>query len=146
TNNALEAMFITKEVNWPDFEEIKDKIVSKLRDAGVSGDIEVNIHDAPENLLVRQNSTWARFIRDRTTMSLMALSLIGLVWYVPYTWIKSKRKSVVAKFRVKMSGDGYWRLIREKVNAMALQASSTPLSPTTTAVSGSGISSSEIDV
>ncbi|KAF4708152.1 hypothetical protein FOZ62_004553 [Perkinsus olseni] len=69
----------------------------------------------------------ARFIRDRTTMSLMALSLIGLVWYVPYTWIKSKRKSVVAKFRVKMSGDGYWRLIREKVNAMALQASSTPL-------------------
>ncbi|KAF4663106.1 hypothetical protein FOL47_005905 [Perkinsus chesapeaki] len=147
SKNALEVVSIHKEVYWAALEDLKCRIIKKFRDDGIYGDVDIMIHDTPENILVRQNSTWARFIRDRTTMALMALSLIGLVWYLPYTWAKSKRRTVVARFEVKMSSDDYWRLIRDKVNEMSSEASRALSTSPTTAISSSCVDGpSEIDV
>lgn len=88
----------------------------KIRSLGFEGILDVKL-EATEEIVVRQNHAWPNFVHHRTTRALVALSLIGGVFYLWYTNWRCRRKQVHSKFQVILTPAHYWELIENGLNA-----------------------------
>ncbi|CAE7708120.1 Ank3, partial [Symbiodinium pilosum] len=113
--NDLATVQLAKEVSWDGWEELATNIKHKIRQKGFEGLIHVSWRNT-ELLTVYKNRTWANFLHRGITRVLLALSIIGYAWYVPYMYVRQRGPEVHPKFKVDIDIQSYWRLIGEKIN------------------------------
>lgn len=118
--NDLSYVEITKEVSWPDWEELATNIKHQIRKSGFTGLISVDRVET-DALQVYKNKPWANFMHARATRVLCALSIIGWLFYVPYMWLRCKKVNMSSHHRVDVSISDYWPLIADKLSADGFQ-------------------------
>lgn len=121
TTNSLETVDIHKDVSWNNWEELATNIKHTIRRNGFHGRIDVALR-GQDLVRVYQNVTWANFMHNRTTKALFALSIVGGLLYVPYMWLRCRRTSISAKFKVECAIGDYWNLIHDKLSAQGFDA------------------------
>eukprot|EP00439_Symbiodinium_sp_Y106_P033582 s603_g4.t1 len=113
--NDLATVQLVKEVSWDRWEELATNIKHKIRQKGFDGLIHVSWRNT-ETLTVYKNRTWANFLHRGITRVLLALSVVGYMWYAPYMHFRQRGPEVHPKFRVDIDIESYWQLIGEKIN------------------------------
>jgi hypothetical protein len=118
--NDLSYFELSKEVRWPDWEELATNIKHQIRQRGFTGVISVDKSEK-EEVRVYKNRPWANFMHARATRVLCALSVVGWLIYVPYMWLRCKKVSLRSQFRVDCDISEYWNLIEDKLTPDGFQ-------------------------
>lgn len=118
-DNDLAFVEITKEVKWQGFDELATNIKQHIRQQGFGGITSVWL-SKPANECVHKNRPWSNFLRTRTTLMLSWLSILGMLFYAVYMFLKSKKIDVHTHHKVNISTDEYWPLIVDKLSLETL--------------------------
>jgi len=116
TKNRLETVLLKKKVDWALWEDVATNIRQRLRTLGFPGDVEVRF-EASDEVLIFQNDKWSNFVRNRVTQALVAISIVGSAFWVPYVWVRSKTTIVETRFRINVDPVRYWELVAEGLSA-----------------------------
>lgn len=116
TKNRLETVLLKKKVDWALWEDVATNIRQRLRTLGFPGDVEVRF-EASDEVLIFQNDKWSNFVRNRVTQALVAISIVGSAFWVPYVWVRSKTTVVETRFRINVDPVRYWELVAEGLSA-----------------------------
>eukprot|EP00451_Oxyrrhis_marina_P039281 CAMPEP_0204392040 /NCGR_PEP_ID=MMETSP0469-20131031/61552_1 /ASSEMBLY_ACC=CAM_ASM_000384 /TAXON_ID=2969 /ORGANISM="Oxyrrhis marina" /LENGTH=567 /DNA_ID=CAMNT_0051386005 /DNA_START=68 /DNA_END=1769 /DNA_ORIENTATION=+ len=121
TRNPLEVMVIDKQPAWEQLGPITERIKEKLAAQGYTGLVTVSLK-GQDQVSIHQNDPWSNFMHNRTTKTLLALSIFGGALYVPYMWARCKKTVVKSTFPVALDPESYWVLIEDKIQARGFQA------------------------
>lgn len=124
--NPLEVLMLSKDIEWPGWEDIAVNVKQRLRALGFTGELEVSL-EAKEEVLVYRNCAWQNFVRSRLTQALMVMSVVGLLWWVPYLWWRMRTVRVESRFLIRVDHARYWEHLEDGLNA-AVGFRTAPLS------------------
>jgi hypothetical protein len=110
SENPLEVLLLRKTVIWDNWEDVAMNIRHKLRSQGFEGDVEVRF-DCKEELRIFRNHPWQNFARAPVTQLLAFVSCVGLFFWVPYLYARTKYVKVESQFRVNLDMNRYWELL-----------------------------------
>jgi hypothetical protein len=116
SRNDLATVELTKEVEWPDWEELATNIKSLIRQQGFDGTVMVTKTEG-ENMTVYKNQPWANFMQGRTVKVLCALSIFGWLFYQPYMWIRQTAAQVRVRYHVDVKISDYWPFVSDQITA-----------------------------
>lgn len=115
TPNDLEVLVLKRFVEWECWEDIATNIRQRLRTLGFMGNLQIFL-DSSDEVLVRKNCKWSNFVHNQATKVLVALSVVGVFFWVPYLMIRAKRVEVDSRFQISIAVDRYWNLISDGLN------------------------------
>mmetsp|Transcript_13963 Transcript_13963/g.33826 ORF Transcript_13963/g.33826 Transcript_13963/m.33826 type:complete len:438 (-) Transcript_13963:196-1509(-) len=121
TRNPLEVLVIDKQPAWEQLGPITERIKEKLAAQGYNGLVTVSLK-GQDQVSIHQNDPWSNFMHNRTTKTLLALSIFGGAFYVPYMWARCKKTVVTSTFSITLDPESYWVLIEDKIQARGFQA------------------------
>jgi hypothetical protein len=110
SDNPLEVLLLRKSVPWENWEDIAMNIRHKLRSQGFEGDVEIRF-DCKEELRIFRNHPWQNFARAPVTQLLAFVSCVGLLFWVPYLYARTRYVKVESQFRVNLDMNRYWELL-----------------------------------
>lgn len=114
--NSLASVELTKQVDWPHWEELATNIKLRIRQKGFDGIVTVTRPEG-EPLHIYKNEHWANFVHNRVTKALVALTFIGWVLYSLYMWIRCTKLVVRTRHCVEIDINNYWELIERELGA-----------------------------
>lgn len=79
-----------------------------------------------EEMCVYKNTQWANFMHGKALKVLLALSVVGWVFYVPYMWIRCTYMPVRCSHYINISISDYWQYIAEGLSANGFLAGEAP--------------------
>lgn len=114
--NDMAIVDLHKEILWHRWEDLATNIKHQIRQSGFNGIIGI---DRTENdiMSVYKNKRWANFMHSKALKVILALSMVGWLFYVPYMWLRCKSISIRSYYRVDIDISEYWRLINENLSA-----------------------------
>eukprot|EP00930_Biecheleria_cincta_P044516 TRINITY_DN30620_c0_g1_i1.p1 TRINITY_DN30620_c0_g1~~TRINITY_DN30620_c0_g1_i1.p1 ORF type:complete len:435 (+),score=67.35 TRINITY_DN30620_c0_g1_i1:116-1420(+) len=113
-SNDLATVSLTKNVEWPGWEELATNIKQKIRQAGFTGVVLVTWNNT-QTITIYKNKPWANFLHLGVTRMILGLSAIGYLWYLPYMWLRQRGPDVSSNFRVDITISDYWQLVGDKI-------------------------------
>jgi hypothetical protein len=116
SRNDLALLQVDREVAWPDWEELATNIKLRIRQSGFTGITTIH-RTSCSDVTVYKNLAWANFMHSRVTKILCALSVLGWFIYLPYMWLRCSPTVVRSRYRVDISIEDYWNLIRDKLGS-----------------------------
>jgi len=114
--NPLEVLILSKQVEWPCWEDIATNVRQRLRALGFPGEVEVRL-EAREEVLVYRNLAWQNFVRSRITQALVLISLVGTIFWIPYLWLRMKTVRIESRFRISLDPARYWEHLSDGLHA-----------------------------
>eukprot|EP00397_Hematodinium_sp_SG-2012_P034301 GEMP01036779.1.p1 GENE.GEMP01036779.1~~GEMP01036779.1.p1 ORF type:complete len:414 (+),score=76.53 GEMP01036779.1:349-1590(+) len=111
---ALECLTLEKKVQWNEWEELACNIKKRMKSLGYLGIIDVQF-DSSDSIRVYKNSAWSIFLHHETTATLMALSIVGSLWYFPYMLWSRRKHACTTKFVVNCPINEFWTLIQARL-------------------------------
>lgn len=113
-SNDLATVSLTKNVEWPGWEELATNIKQKIRQSGFAGVVLVSWNNS-QTITIYKNKPWANFLHLGVTRMILALSAVGYLWYLPYMWLRQRGPEVSSSFRVDIAISDYWQLVGNKI-------------------------------
>mmetsp|Transcript_102579 Transcript_102579/g.319651 ORF Transcript_102579/g.319651 Transcript_102579/m.319651 type:complete len:532 (+) Transcript_102579:12-1607(+) len=86
--NDLATIQMVKEISWPRWEELATNIKHQIRQCDYEGVLGID-RTKTEIINIYKNRQWANFMHSRTLKVVLALSILGWAFYVPYMWFRS---------------------------------------------------------
>eukprot|EP00928_Gymnodinium_smaydae_P019693 TRINITY_DN17569_c0_g1_i1.p1 TRINITY_DN17569_c0_g1~~TRINITY_DN17569_c0_g1_i1.p1 ORF type:complete len:436 (+),score=40.60 TRINITY_DN17569_c0_g1_i1:42-1349(+) len=108
--NPLEGLEISKRISWKGWEELALNIKHVIKQKGFPGDIIVQRRPLSK-LPIYKNVQWANFMFSYHFKTIVALSIVGWMFYLPYMWLRSARRSVDVHYHVDVNIDEFWSMI-----------------------------------
>lgn len=116
SSNPLEVLLLSKQVEWPCWEDIATNVRQRLRALGFPGEVEVRL-EATEEVLIFRNLRWQNFVRSRMTEAVVLISVVGGIVWFPYLWMRMKTVRVVSHFRMNLDLVQYWEHLSDGLSA-----------------------------
>lgn len=107
--NPLTICVLTKRVTWSRWEDVATNIKHQLRFRGFEGTVDVYL-EADEELIIYRNHPWQNFVRSPLTQALAWFSVVGILFWAPYVWLRSSRLRVASKFTIDVDIERYWEM------------------------------------
>lgn len=117
TKNHLAVLTLRKLVEWKCWEDVATNIRQRLRSLGFWGEVEV-FFEAAEEVSIFQNQQWSNFVRNRITQVLVALSVVGVFFWVPYVWARQQEVKIKARFAINLDPGRYWELVAQGLHSV----------------------------
>ncbi|CAK0840132.1 unnamed protein product [Prorocentrum cordatum] len=114
--NPLEVVVLRKRVEWQSWQDVATNIRQRFRALGFPGEVEVQFQ-AEEELVVFRNDPWQNFVRSRVTQAVVVMSVVGILVWMPYVWLRSRRVKVDLRYRVSLDLQRYWEMLSEGLSA-----------------------------
>lgn len=130
--NDLGIVEVQKRIVWAGWEELATNIKQRIRQCGFEGMVVVHFSDT-ETVEVYKNRLWANFLYSQATRVLMALSIVGIIIYMIYIWLRTKRLVVRARHRVDIGPNAFWQLISDQLCSAGFCVPGAPPLPPTAA-------------
>jgi len=105
--NPLEVLILSKQVEWPCWEDVATNVRQRLRALGFPGEVEVRL-EAREEVLIYRNLVWQNFVRSRITQALVLISIVGSIFWIPYLWFRMRTVRIESRFRISLDLGRYW--------------------------------------
>jgi len=114
--NDLGTVEMSKEILWPNWEELATNMKIQIRQREYEGMIGID-RTKHESVFIYKNRQWANFMHSRTIKVVLALSIVGWALYLPYFWLRSTKIRVRCLYRVNIAINDYWQLIAAHLTA-----------------------------
>jgi len=116
SQNPLEIITIRKEVLWQDWEDLAFNVRQRLRELGCEADsIEVKL-EAFEEIQVHRNTTWQNFVRSPACQFVMLVSVVGLLFWLPYLHVRSRTVKIFSRFQIELNLPIFWDEISQNLH------------------------------
>lgn len=119
-NNDMATVELEKEVSWPRWEELATNIKHQIRQCDYEGVIGID-RTRRESVRVYKNKQWANFMHSRTLKVVLALSVLGWAFYMPYLWFRTTTLKVRCLYQVSIGIGDYWQLIADRLCAQGFE-------------------------
>eukprot|EP00928_Gymnodinium_smaydae_P021838 TRINITY_DN18548_c1_g1_i1.p1 TRINITY_DN18548_c1_g1~~TRINITY_DN18548_c1_g1_i1.p1 ORF type:complete len:435 (+),score=32.07 TRINITY_DN18548_c1_g1_i1:92-1306(+) len=122
--NPFERLIVKKVLAWQDWEDLALNIKHMIKQKGFSGD--VIVQKRPEvSLPIFKNVHWANFLLSYHFRTIVTLSVVGWLFYLPYVWYRSTANELEVRYYVDMPIDQFWQMIESKLNERGFDASTS---------------------
>lgn len=123
--NDLSIVQMQKHIQWKCWDELAMNIKHQIRQSGFEGVLNIDRTEM-EEMCVYKNTQWANFMHGKALKVLLALSVVGWVFYVPYMWIRCTYMPVRCSHYINISISDYWQYIAEGLSANGFLAGEAP--------------------
>jgi len=111
-SNPWEILALSKKVEWTNWEDVATNVRQRLRTLGFSGEVDVRF-EALETVFIYRNHKFQNFIRNHVTHFLMLLSVVGYLFWLPYTWSRKRTVKIEACFQINLHLERYWQILSD---------------------------------
>lgn len=123
--NDLSIVQLQKHVQWKCWDELAMNIKHQIRQSGFEGVLSIDRTET-EEMCIYKNTQWANFMHGKALKVLLALSVVGWIFYVPYMWIRCTYLPVRCAHYINISIGDYWQYIAEGLSANGFLAGEAP--------------------
>mmetsp|Transcript_26140 Transcript_26140/g.53740 ORF Transcript_26140/g.53740 Transcript_26140/m.53740 type:complete len:556 (-) Transcript_26140:73-1740(-) len=123
--NDMAIVEMRKTITWPCWEELAMNIKHRVRQAGFQGVINID-RTEQEDMCIYKNTQWANFMHGKALKVLLALSVVGWLFYVPYMWLRCTHLHVNCAHSIKISISEFWPFIAEGLGANGFLVGEAP--------------------
>mmetsp|Transcript_8410 Transcript_8410/g.15795 ORF Transcript_8410/g.15795 Transcript_8410/m.15795 type:complete len:490 (-) Transcript_8410:81-1550(-) len=116
SSNPWEIVALSKRVEWSSWEDVATNVRQRLRSLGFSGEVDVRF-EALETVLIYRNHRLQNFIRSHVTHFLMLLTVVGYLFWLPYTWVRKRTVKIEACFQINLQLERYWQILSDGLHA-----------------------------
>lgn len=116
SSDPLAVLLLQKDVEWDDWEDVATNVKQKLRSLGFPGAIRIYLEGVEETLVYR-NTPWQNFVRNRLTQILVALSIVGWFFWMPYLRFRMRTVRIKSYFKIRIDPDRFWEHIEDGLDA-----------------------------
>mmetsp|Transcript_40851 Transcript_40851/g.94800 ORF Transcript_40851/g.94800 Transcript_40851/m.94800 type:complete len:624 (+) Transcript_40851:64-1935(+) len=124
-HNDMAIIEMRKCIDWACWEELAMNIKHQIRQSGFQGVINID-RTEQEDMCIYKNTQWANFMHGKALKVLLALSVIGWLFYVPYMWIRCTHLPIRCAHRINISVSDYWPYISEGLSANGFLVGDAP--------------------
>lgn len=119
--NSLACVELRKDIDWPQWEDLATNIKLRIKQSGFNGLVTVH-RPSFETLHVHKNTHWANFMHNRVTKALLALTIVGWLFYLVYMWLRCTKLVVSTRHRVDIDISRYWAFIDYELGERGFRA------------------------
>jgi len=119
--NHMAIVELRKTVTWANWEELATNIKHQIRQSGFDGVIAID-RTEEECMSIFKNTQWANFMHSKSLKVILALSVVGWIFYAPYVWLRCSRIPIRCLHRIDIEIGDYWPLIANHLSAQGFDA------------------------
>ncbi|CAK9031171.1 unnamed protein product [Durusdinium trenchii] len=123
--NDLSIVQVRKHIQWQCWDELAMNIKHQIRQSGFEGVLSIDRTET-EEMCVYKNTQWANFMHGKALKVLLALSVVGWIFYVPYMWMRCTYLPIRCAHHINISIGDYWQHIAEGLSANGFLAGDGP--------------------
>ncbi|CAE7678361.1 unnamed protein product [Symbiodinium pilosum] len=123
--NDMAIVEMRKSIDWSCWEELAMNIKHQIRQSGFQGVINID-RTEQEDMCVYKNTQWANFMHGKALKVLLALSVVGWLFYVPYMWGRCIHLPIRCAHSVKISISDFWPFIADGLSANGFLVGEAP--------------------
>jgi len=123
--NDLAVVQLDKEIHWDHWEDLAVNIKQRIRQSGFDGVLKVDRKEM-DTMCIYKNTQWANFLHGRAVKVLLALSVVGWLFYMPYMMRRCSHTTIKSHHHVKVAISDYWDLIANGLTAYGFRMPEAP--------------------